>query len=214
MLNNRASVLIADDHTLMAELCKKLLETDFDVVGIVNNGRAMVQLALQLTPDVIIVDITMPILNGLDAACKVKQGFPPIKLLFLTMHDDFELVAEALRRGASGYLLKTCAATELITAVREVLRGKSYVSKALLSNEERCRPCIKKPELVQPDKRLTDRQREVLQLVAEGKTMKEVGLILNITERTAAFHKYRIMAALGAKTSSDLIRYAVKNYMV
>src|SRR5215469_15184917 len=135
MPSNRPRVLIADDHTLVADLCRKLLETEFEVVGIVNNGRAMVRAASQFKPDVIIVDIAMPILNGLDASQQVKEFLPAVKLVFLTMNCEIDLAAEAFRRGASGYLLKTCAASEMVTAVREVLRGKSYMSQTLCKDD-------------------------------------------------------------------------------
>lgn len=209
----RPRVLIADDQTLMAELCRKLLETDFNVVGIVNDGRTMVRLASQLKPDVIILDISMPILNGLEAGWQVKEVFPDIKLVFLTMHDDLVLVAEAFRRGASAYLVKTCTPPELLTAVRLALGGESYVSKALCKDEINVLRWSK-TEFVQTDEKLTGRQREVLQLLAEGKGMREIGVILNLTTRTVAFHKYRIMEALHVRNTADLIRYAVKNYMV
>src|ERR1700691_956985 len=130
-MTNRPRILIADDHNLVAELCKKLLETEFDVVGTVSNGRALVRAAGELKPDVIVVDVAMPILNGLDAGRQVKEVLPAVKLVFLTMNPDVEVAAEAFRRGASGYLLKTCAAAELVVAVREVLRGKTYMSPAL-----------------------------------------------------------------------------------
>jgi DNA-binding NarL/FixJ family response regulator len=209
----RPRILIADDHTLVAELCRKLLETEFDVVGTVNNGRALVRAAIDLKPDVIVVDIAMPVLNGLDGGQQVKEMLPAVKLLFLTMNGDPELAAEAFRRGASGYLLKTCAASELVIAVRDVLRGKLYMSRTLpkdtinyMRRQER--------KMVDEDARLTERQREVLQLLAEGKVMKEIGGMLNMTTRTVAFHKYRIMEVLGAKSNAELVRYAVRKHLV
>lgn len=209
----RPRILIADDHTLVADLCRKLLETDFEVVGVVNNGRALVRAAAELKPDVALVDIAMPVLNGLDAGDQLLEIIPTIKLMFLTMNCDPSVAAEAFRRGAVAYLLKTCAATELVSAVREVLRGKSYMSRALpkdtvgyLKRQDR--------RMVEEEERLTERQREVLQLLAEGKVMKEVGGILNMTTRTVAFHKYRIMEVLGAKSSAELVRYAVRNHMI
>lgn len=213
MLNNRPRILVADDHTLVAELCRRLLETEFEVVGVVNDGRAMVRLACELKPDVIVVDIGMPVLNGLDAAKQVKAAMPAVKILFLTMNSHVEVAAEAFRLGASGYLLKTCAAAEMVTAVREVLRGKSYMSQTLCKDEINYlrRKDIK---LEEEDQRLTERQREVLQLLAEGKVMKEIGGILNMTTRTVAFHKYRIMESLGARSNAELVRYAVRNHMV
>ena len=210
---NRPRVLIADDHTLVADLCRKLLETEFEVVGIVNNGRAMVRAAVQFKPDVIIVDIAMPILNGLDASQQVKEILPTVKLVFLTMSCETDLAAEAFRRGASGYLLKTCAASEMVTAVREVLRGKSYMSQTLCKDDVNyLRRTVAK--LDDEEERLTERQREVLQLLAEGKQMKEIGDILNMTTRTVAFHKYRMMGTLGARSNAELVRYAVRNHLV
>jgi len=210
---NRPRILIADDHTLVAELCRKLLETEFDVVGTVGDGRAMVRAASELKPDVIVVDIGMPVLNGIDAGQRVKEILPAVKLIFLTMNNDPELAAEAFRRGASGYLLKTCAASEMVTAVSETLRGRSYISKAL-SKDEVSYLCRTRLRCVKEDERLTERQREVLQLLAEGKVMKEIGDILNMTTRTVAFHKYRMMQVLGAKSNAELVRYAVKHHIV
>jgi DNA-binding NarL/FixJ family response regulator len=207
---HRSRILIADDHNLVAELCMKMLEAEFEVVGVVSDGRALIRTAADLRPDVIIVDVGMPILNGLDAAQKVKQMLPAIKVIFLTMNPDPELAAEAFRRGASGYLLKTSAAAEIVVSVREVLRGKSYLSPRMSRDTvDFLRRQHKK--LVQESERLTGRQREVLQLLAEGKVMKEIASTLNMTTRTVAFHKYRIMEVLGAKSSADLVKYAVKN---
>jgi len=210
---HRSRILIADDHTLVAELCKKLLENEFEVVGTVSDGRALVQAASELKPDVIVVDIAMPVLNGLDAARKAREIIPAVKLIFLTMNNDPELAAEAFRRGASGYLLKTCASSEMVTAVRKVLRGMTYLSPTLSKDTvdflRRQRETLGKEE-----ERLTERQREVLQLLAEGKAMKEIGDILKMTTRTVAFHKYRIMEVLDAKNTADLVRYAVRNHLI
>ena len=205
-------LLIADDHTLVADLCKKLLETEFDVVGTVSNGRDLVRAALQLKPNVIVVDITMPHLNGLDAGEQVKDLLPAVKLIFLTMNSDTDLAAEAFRRGASGYLLKTCAASEMVIAVREVLRGKTYMSQALCKDEVNY---LRRREnkLVGKEYRLTGRQREVLQLLAEGKQMKEIGDVLNMSKRTVAYHKYGMMEVLGAKSTAELVRYAVRTHI-
>lgn len=212
-MTNRSRILIADDHTLVAELCKKLLETEFDVVGTVSDGHALVRAAGELKPDVVVVDVAMPILNGLDAAQQVKQMLPAVKLIFLTMNPDIEIAAEAFRRGANGYLLKTCAAAELVLGVRDVLRGKSYLSPALsketvnfLRNQDK--------RMVAEDERLTERQREVLQLLAEGKVMKEVSTILHMSTRTVAYHKYRMMEVLGAKSTAELVKYAIKHHIV
>jgi len=210
---HRSRILIADDHNLVAELCQKLLESEFEVVGTVSDGRALVEAAVELKPDVIVADIAMPVLNGLDAARQVREMFPAIKLIFLTMNNDPEVAAEAFRRGASGYLLKTCASSEMVTAVRNVLRGIPYlsptVSKDTVDFLRRQRQTLDEGR-----ERLTERQREVLQLLAEGKAMKEIGDILKMTTRTVAFHKYRIMEVLDAKSTADLIKYAVRNHMV
>jgi DNA-binding NarL/FixJ family response regulator len=210
---SRSRILIADDHNLVAELCKRLLDPEFEVVGLVSDGRALVRAAGELKPDVIVVDIAMPLLNGLDAGRQVKQLLPAVKLVYLTMNSDPEVAAETFARGASGYLLKTCAAAEMVLAVRQVLRGKTYLCKSLSRETIDCLRWERK-KLVDEEGRLTDRQREVLQLLAEGKVMKEVGDILNMTPRTVAYHKYRMMAVLGAKNTADLFKYAVRNHIV
>ncbi len=210
---SRSRILIADDHNLVADLCRRLLEPEFDVVGVVPNGRALVGAVGELKPDVIILDIAMPILNGLDAGRQVKEMLPAVKLIFLTMNPDPEVAAEAFRRGASGYLLKTCAAVEMTLAVRQVLRGKTYMSRAL-SRDTINFLLRQKETLVKEDERLTERQREVLQLLAEGKAMKEVAGILSMTTRTVAYHKYRIMEVLGVKNGAELVKYAIRNHMV
>jgi DNA-binding NarL/FixJ family response regulator len=195
MQRNLPRILIADDHTLVAEACKRLLDSEYDVVGTVSDGRALVRAAAELKPHLIIIDVAMPLLNGLDAGQQVKEMIPAVKLVFLTMNHDADLAAEAFRRGASGYLLKTCAASELAIAVREVLRGKSYLSPMIardtvhfLLQQDR--------KMIEEAERLTERQREVLQLLAEGKCMKEVACVLNLTTRTVAFHKYRTSRAM------------------
>lgn len=212
MLGNRSRVLIADDHNLVGELCKQILEKEFNVVGLVTNGRDLVRAAERVKPDVIVVDIAMPVLNGLDAGAQVKERFHEVKLLYLTMNTDPELALQAFRRGASGYLLKTCAATELVTAIREVLRGKKYLSPSLREKVDYLR-WEQKKTVAEAD-RLTERQREVLQLLAEGKVMKEIADILNMTPRTVAFHKYRIMEVLGAETNAELVRYALRSHII
>ena len=212
-MTSRPRILIADDHNLVAEVCKRLLETEFDVVGVVVDGRALVRAAGELGPDVIVLDIAMPVLNGLDAGQQIKKSLPDVKLLYLTMNPDLEVAAEAFRRGAHGYLLKTCAAGELVLGVREVLRGKSYMSPALSRDTVNFLRRQGK-NLIQEDDRLTERQREVLQLLAEGKLMKEVADILSMSTRTVAFHKYRMMEVLGAKSNAELVRYAIRNHMV
>jgi DNA-binding NarL/FixJ family response regulator len=210
---HRSRILIADDHKLVAELCQKVLEREFEVVGIVSDGRALVRTASELKPDLIVIDIAMPVLNGLEAARQVKRRFPAIKIIFLTMTNDHEVAAEAFRRGGSGYLLKTCAASEMVTAVRKVLRGYTYLSPNL-SKDTVDFLRRQHEELVEEGERLTERQREVVRLLAEGRVMREVGSILNMTPRTVAFHKYRIMEVLGATSNADLVKYALRNHLI
>jgi DNA-binding NarL/FixJ family response regulator len=210
---NLPRILIADDHTLVAEACKKLLETDYEVVGTVGDGRALVRAAAELRPHLVIVDVAMPILNGLDAGQQIKELVPNVKLVFLTMNHDADLAAEAFRRGASGYLLKTCAASELTIAVREVLRGRSYLSP-MIAKDTVDFLLRQDKELLDEGERLTERQREVLQLLAEGKCMKEVASVLKLTTRTVAFHKYRIMEALNVKSNAALVQYAIRHHLI
>jgi DNA-binding NarL/FixJ family response regulator len=190
-----------------------MLEPEFDVIGVVNDGRALLRAASELKPDVIIVDIAMPVLNGLDAAEQVRKMLPAVKVLFITMNTDADVAAEGFRRGGSGYLLKTCAASQMMTAVRDVLQGKTYLSPSL-SRDTVGFLRRQDEKLVEEGKRLTERQREVLQLLAEGKVMKEVGGILNMSTRTVAFHKYRIMEVLGARSNADLVKYAFRNHLI
>jgi len=208
----KARLLLADDHTLVAEACKSLLEPEFDVVAIVNDGRALVRAAVELRPDVLVVDVAMPLLNGLDAGEQAKHALPQAKVVYLTMNASAEVAAEAFRRGAAGYLPKSAAASELITAVREVLRGKSYLSP--LITKDTVDFLLKKRKLPAELPHITKRQREVLQLLAEGLSMKEVADILKLKPGTVAFHKYRIMTTLGLKTNADLLRYALKEHMI
>jgi len=210
---NLPRILIADDHTLVAEACKKLLESEYEIVATVGDGRALVRAAIALKPHLIIVDVAMPLLNGLDAGQQVKESLPAVKLVYLTMNNDADLAAEAFRRGASGFLLKTCAASELAIAVREVLRGRSYLSPTIAKDTVDFLLRQDK-KLIDESDRLTDRQREVLQLLAEGKCMKEVAGVLNITTRTVAFHKYRIMEVLNAKSGAELVQYAIRNHLI
>jgi DNA-binding NarL/FixJ family response regulator len=160
MLSNRARILIADDHNLVAELCKTLLEPEFDVLATVSDGHALLRAAVELKPDVIVLDIAIPFLNGLDAGRQVKEALHAVKLVYLTMNTDPELAVEAFHRGASGYLLKTCAASEMVLAVREVLRGKTYLASTLKEKVDYLR--WERKEIVEDANRLTERQREVL----------------------------------------------------
>jgi len=208
----RARLLLADDHTLVAEACKKLLEPEYDVVAIVADGRALMRAAVELKPQVLVIDIAMPLLNGLDAGEQAKHALPEVKLIYLTMNTSPEVAAEAFRRGASGYLPKHAAASELLSAVREVLRGNSYLSPLIAKGTVNF--LLRKKKLSAKPPHITKRQREVLQLLAEGLSMKEVGNVLKLKPGTVAFHKYRIMAILGIKTNADLLKYAIREHMI
>ena len=208
----RPRVLIADDHLLVAELCQHLLEPQFDVVSIVTSGPDLVSTALELKPDVILADISMPVLNGLEAAAKIKSVLGKVKIVYLTMNSDPQIAMHAMDQGASGFLLKTCAASELVLAVRTVLSGGKYMSITIKEEVEQLR--WEGVQLRPEADRLTPRELEVLQLLTDGKSMKEVGEILEVTPRTVAFHKYRIMAVLGVTRNADLVRYAVRTRMV
>jgi DNA-binding NarL/FixJ family response regulator len=208
---NKPRVLIADDHKIFAEGLKRLLKEDFDIVGVVADGRQLVAAAEKLKPDVIIVDISMPMLNGIDAVQQIKKVQPAIKAVFLTMHPDIAYAMRAFKEGASGYVLKSAAPDELITAIREGLKGKTYVTpmiagKLIRAYESGSQNQIKIDTVL----KLSSRQREVLQLLAEGHSAKEIASILNISAKTVEYHKYRMMDDLGAKTTADLIRFAVK----
>jgi DNA-binding NarL/FixJ family response regulator len=203
---NKAKVLLADDHCLVVAAFKKLLEPEFEIVGIASNGRELLKLAPELKPDVVVIDLSMPLLNGMDAGQQLKRTMPSIKLIVLTMSESSELAAHALRRWASGYLLKKSAGPELAMAIREVLKGEPYVTPKLA--QQLAEEFVRDPRPSRA-KTLTPRQREVLQLVAEGRTIREVGAMLSITPRTAAFHKYRIMENFGLRTSADLVRFAI-----
>jgi DNA-binding NarL/FixJ family response regulator len=202
-------VMLADDHTMVVEAFRKLLESQYEVVGTVSDGRALLETAPQLKPAVIIVDIGMPLMNGLEAALRLRELMPTVKLVFLTMNEDPELALEAMRCGASGYLLKSSAGSELISAIQMALKGKSYVTPRIARGMQKA--FIDNPRPKTQGKTLTPRQREVVHLLAEGKSMKEVASVLNVTPRTVAFHKYRVMEELHLKTTADLIQYAIKS---
>ncbi|MBK7930650.1 MAG: response regulator transcription factor [Bryobacterales bacterium] len=206
---SRPSVLLADDHKIILEGLRSLLRDDFELVGEAANGQQMVELGLALDPDVIVADISMPLLNGIEALRKLREAGSVVKVVFLTMHPDVVYATRALEAGASGYVLKHSASEELIEAIRTALRGGTYLS-----------PHVRNPavtELLDETRRhvketieLTGRQREVLQLLAEGKSAKEIGGILGISARTVESHKYKMMDDLGLKTSAELVQYAIK----
>ena len=207
----RPRVLLADDHALFLDAIGKLLADECTVVGQVHDGRTLMSVAEQLTPDLIVLDIGMPSLNGLDAARRLQKSVPSTKLVFLTMHEDPDLAAEAFRAGASAFLLKRSAATELSTAIREAMGGRSYVTPLvtgeLVSN-------LLRTDSHEGPLALSPRQREILQLLAEGHSMKQIAAVLNVTPRTVAFHKYKLMAQLRMKSTAELIQYAVKPHLV
>lgn len=215
----RPRVLLADDHVLIAQALEHLLRAEFDIVGTVSDGRALLKAAGELRPDVAVVDIGMPLLNGLDAGEQLKALHPGIKVVFLTQNREPRFAAEAFRRNASGYLLKDAAASELTAAIRAALGGKTYVSPSIarsLSEEQagsavgrRGDPSVN-PSVNKALRDLSSREREVLQLLAEGKSMKEVAAVLEISPRTVEFHKYRIMELLGVHTNAELVQQAIK----
>jgi DNA-binding NarL/FixJ family response regulator len=207
----RPRVLLADDHTLLLDALETILATECDIVGRASDGRALVAAAEQLRPDLVILDIGMPLLNGLEAGRQIKQKVRDVKLVFVTMNEDNVLAGEAFRLGASAYLLKRSAASELMTAIREVLLGRSYMTPLLT---EGLVGSLLHGDDHGPSHELTARQREVLQLLAEGRSMKEVASVLNLTPRTVAFHKYRMMEQLSVKSTAELVQYAVKHHIV
>jgi len=209
---HRARLLIADDHMLLAEACKNLLEPEFQVVGVVNNGRELLRVSQDLKPDVVILDIAMPQLNGLDAGDQLRHVLPSCKLVFMTMNMEPDVAAEAFRRGASGYVVKNATAAELVTAVRRALRSESYLSP--LITKDTVDFLLRRGTSFAEEKRLTPRQSEILQLLAEGMSMKEIASVLNLKPGTVAFHKYNLMQILGVKTNAGLLQYAIKHHLI
>ena len=208
---HRARLLIADDHTLLAEACKSLLEPEFDVVGIVDNGRALLQLVSELKPEIVILDIAMPQLNGLDAGKEIKHLLPATKLVFLTMNMSPEVAAEAFRRGASAYVVKSSAASDLVRAIRRALRSESYLSPDI--TKETVDFLLRSGTSQSLEKRLTPRQSEILHLLAEGMSMKEIAAVLNLKPGTVAFNKYKMMETLGLKSNAELLQYAIRHHL-
>lgn len=207
----RPGILLADDHTLVLEAFKKLLEPEFEVVGTVSDGRALLSVAPELKPDVIVLDLSMPELNGMEAGLQLRRLLPRTKIVVLTMNEDPDIPREALRHWASGYLLKKSAGSELTKAIREVLRGKTYVTPKVA---QQLREGFVRDPKRKHKRELTSRQREVLLLLAEGRTMKETADVLHVTPRTVAFHKYRIMEDFDLKTTSDLVKFAIRERVI
>jgi DNA-binding NarL/FixJ family response regulator len=209
----RPKVLIADDHSMVIDGLRSLLEPEFEVVGAVNDGRAVLPEVRKLQPDVVVIDISMPLLNGLDCTRQLHDTGCTAKILILTMHPDATLAQEALAAGASGYLLKSSPGSELKGALRDVLQGRTYLSPGVTRDAVEI---MGRMTSIHEDvwARLTPRQREVLQLLAEGKSHKEVADILNISVKTAEYHKYSILDKLGLKTNADLVKYAVRHGII
>jgi DNA-binding NarL/FixJ family response regulator len=208
----RTTILLADDHTMFCAGLQKLLEPLFVVIGCVQDGRALIKTALEKNPDLVLLDVGMPLLNGLEAGRELKKLMPRVKLIYLTMNPDADVASEAFRIGASGYLLKNSPGEELLLAVHNVIGGASYVTPQIGRAIEEM--FIRDPMSLNRPKVLTDRQREVLQMLAEGQSMKEIAYVLQISRRTVRFHKYKIMEELGIKTNSELVRYAIKHSVI
>jgi len=208
----RTRIILADDHVLILDAIKRTLEPEFDVLATFTDGRALLAAAPELNPDLIVLDIHMPVMNGLSAGQRLKKMMPRVKLIYLTMSLDSDLAAEAFRMGASGYVLKSSAAAELTDAIRDASGGRSYITplitKGMVGSFFQNIKARKNPE------KLTLRQKEVLQLLAEGRSMKEVAFMLNVTPRTVAFHKYTMMEHLRLKTSAELIQFAMKSSII
>jgi DNA-binding NarL/FixJ family response regulator len=200
-------LILADDHQLLAEACRLILEPKYKVVGIVADGRELLKAATVLKPDAIILDIAMPNLSGLDAGQQIKRKMPAMKLIYLTMNLKVEVVAEAFRRGASGYVLKQSGAEELFIAIRKVTQGESYLSPLIA--RETVNFLLRQPSTF--ERKITPRQSEVLQLLVEGMSMKEVANVMNIKPGTVAFQKYRMMENLGIRTNAELLKYAIQH---
>ncbi|HQH53465.1 MAG TPA: response regulator transcription factor [Candidatus Hydrogenedentes bacterium] len=208
----RPRILLADDHVLLLDAFTKLLETEYEIAGVFADGRTLLDEAPKLKPHVIILDISMPLMNGLEAARQLKRKLPDVKLIFVTVNHDPDLAAEAFRIGGSAYLLKSAAASELFRAIEDVLAGRSYISPAMTQGMIE--------SLAHPTRThtragcLTSRQSEVLQLLAEGHSMKQTAAILGITPRTVAYHKYVMMEQLGIKSTAELVQFAVKHGII
>jgi DNA-binding NarL/FixJ family response regulator len=208
---SRPRVLLADDHRIVAEGLRHILSAEFDLVGIAEDGRELVEAARTLRPDVIVADIAMPHMGGLEALAELKRDDPGVRVVFLTMHAETAYARRALASGALGFVLKHSAPAELVLAVRSALEGRTYVTSSLAG--ELLRPAGRE-ERREPGGTLTLRQREILQLLAAGRSAKEIGAVLGISSRTVEFHKYRMMEILGLHSSAELIHFAIKNGIV
>jgi DNA-binding NarL/FixJ family response regulator len=209
----RPTVLLADDHDIVAEGLRRILETNYEVVGVVSKGRSLLTAAQQLQPDIIVVDVSMPLLKGIEAARRIHKTSEKIKIVFLSMHPDAAYVTEAFRAGGSAYILKSSASAEILTAVRYALQGRTYLSPSIdraaldahIERSQRSRQSLHK---------LSPRQRDVLQLVAEGQNTKEIAQILHLSTRTVEFHRQRIKGMLGLNSTAELVQYAIQNRII
>jgi DNA-binding NarL/FixJ family response regulator len=208
-MKHRPTILLADDHTMLLDAFRRLLEPRCEIVGTARDGRALLELATRTRPEIVILDVSMPLLNGIDACAQLRRSMPEMKFIFLTVNEDPDLAAEAIGLGASGYLLKSSATGELFTAIEHALADRTYITPLVTKGiplaaflRQAAKPGAEK---------LTARQREILQLLAEGRAMKEVADLVNVTKRTVAFHKYTIMEELGFKTNAELVQYAVEH---
>ena len=207
----RARILLADDHALILTGMRAVLEPRYEIVGTVTDGRALVEAALRLHPEVIVMDIGMPLLNGIDAAVQIKKHLPVVKLLFVTMHDSPAYLVSALKAGASGYVLKSAASEELLEAIDSALNGSIYVSSRLSKESlERFRDSSRAATALH----LSPRERETLQLIAEGRTEKEIAFLLNISIKTVGFHRENIKRKLGLRTTAELTKYAIQQGLI
>jgi DNA-binding NarL/FixJ family response regulator len=207
-------VLLADDHDIVVEGLRRVLNhPEIEIVGAVHDGRALLRAAKEIHPDIIVTDVTMPLLNGIDAARQIRRGHPDVKIIFLTMHPDVSFATEALAAGGAAYVLKNSAGDELLTAIREAASGRTYVTKSIAEAVKQGLSSRSNTWRSSADK-LTSRQREVLQLLAEGLQVKEIATRLHLSPRTVEFHKYRIMDELGLRTTAELSRYAARHGIV
>jgi DNA-binding NarL/FixJ family response regulator len=205
----RTKILLADDHTLFCHLVAELLKSEYEVVGVVRDGRELISAAAALSPDVVLVDISMPWLNGIDAGRRLKKDNPKLKLIYLTMNNDVEFARQALDAGASAFVLKNTPSSELLKAIRDALKGVPYLAPEIRRAMDDT--FVRDPKAVTRPQHLTDRQREVLQMLAEGRSLREIAEQLKISYRTARFHKFKIREELGISKDSELVKYALKH---
>jgi DNA-binding NarL/FixJ family response regulator len=209
----RPRILLADDHRMVTEGVKSLLAAEFELVGAVEDGRTLVESAKKLRPDVIVADISMPHLNGIDALAQLKKDNPSVRVVFLTMHQDAVYACRALEAGASGYVLKHSAPAELVMAIGAALEGKTFITPSLTGEVLQAMKHDSK-KVKDPVASLTPRQREILQLLAEGRSAKEIATVLGISPRTVEFHKYQMMESLQIQSSAELTHFAIKHGIV